>query len=207
MGRYYYDKKNTVDDTNKLDINWLLRAGKHKKGDLSFNNIITWTRSGGWGESKSKIGYTIDLTGGSGMNIKFNYTITQKDTGEKQDFDYQVSLTSTPCNFGGERYWFLCPGQGCQKRVGCLYMGQRYFLCRHCLNLAYESQNKNRRGTYGLLGQLFDGEQRAEELYKNIRWQTHYNGLETKRYKKYQRYSNRMSTQARLSLMQNALTN
>ncbi len=30
-------------------------------------------------------------------------------------------LEWTPCNFGGERPWFVCPGKGCAKRVAILY--------------------------------------------------------------------------------------
>lgn len=39
------------------------------------------------------------------------------------------------------RPWFICPGQGCGRRVGVLYAG-RLFLCRHCRQLAYESQRE-----------------------------------------------------------------
>jgi hypothetical protein len=54
-----------------------------------------------------------------------------------------VPLTWTACNFGGERPWFVCPGAGCGRRVAVLYGPGRYFLCRHCYDLAYESQREN----------------------------------------------------------------
>ena len=47
------------------------------------------------------------------------------------------------CNFGGERTWFICPGAGCGRRVAVLYGAGRYFLCRHCYELLYESQREN----------------------------------------------------------------
>lgn len=50
-------------------------------------------------------------------------------------------LAWTPCNFGGSRPWFVCPGEGCGRRVAILYgpePGQ--LLCRHCRDLTYESQ-------------------------------------------------------------------
>lgn len=52
-----------------------------------------------------------------------------------------VSIATTPCNFGGERPWFLCPGPGCNERVGKLHCppGGEHFRCRHCHDLAYES--------------------------------------------------------------------
>src|SRR5829696_7809844 len=40
---------------------------------------------------------------------------------EWEDVKEPVSLEWTPCNFGGERPWFLCPGAGCGRRVAVLY--------------------------------------------------------------------------------------
>jgi len=54
-----------------------------------------------------------------------------------------VHLAWTACNFGGERTWFICPGAGCGRRVAVLYGAGRYFLCRHCYELLYESQREN----------------------------------------------------------------
>ena len=50
----------------------------------------------------------------------------------------------TPCNFGGERPWFVCPEVSCGRRVAVLYGPGKYFLCRHCYDLRYESQRKGK---------------------------------------------------------------
>jgi len=56
-----------------------------------------------------------------------------------------VSLTGTPCSFGGSRSWFRCPGvrpwAPCGSRVAILYLppGQARFACRRCWNLTYAS--------------------------------------------------------------------
>jgi hypothetical protein len=55
-----------------------------------------------------------------------------------------VDLTWTACNFGGERPWFVCPGAGCGRRVVVLYGPGKYFPCRHCYDLRYESQRKDK---------------------------------------------------------------
>ena len=55
-----------------------------------------------------------------------------------------VSLEWSACNFGGERPWFVCPGAGCGRRMAKLYGPGKYFLCRHCYDLVYESQRENR---------------------------------------------------------------
>lgn len=55
--------------------------------------------------------------------------------------EYQVQLEWTPCHYGGTRAWFRCPAAGCGRRVAVLY-GGRIFACRHCHQLAYDSQNQ-----------------------------------------------------------------
>ena len=54
---------------------------------------------------------------------------------------YPVLLNRTPCRFGGERPWFICPAKGCHRRVAILYSGNIY-ACRHCHQLAYTSQRQ-----------------------------------------------------------------
>jgi hypothetical protein len=63
--------------------------------------------------------------------------------GEWEDVREPVELAWTACNFGGQRPWFICPGVGCGRRVAILYGSGRYFLCRHCYDLVYESQRDN----------------------------------------------------------------
>jgi hypothetical protein len=55
----------------------------------------------------------------------------------RQGEKWTVWLERTSCNYGGARVWFLCPG--CGRRVAILY-GSGPFACRHCRQLAYESQ-------------------------------------------------------------------
>jgi hypothetical protein len=64
--------------------------------------------------------------------------------GEWEDVEEPISLKWTPCNFGGERPWFICPGARCGRRVAILYGPGKYFLCRHCYDLRYESQREDK---------------------------------------------------------------
>lgn len=54
-------------------------------------------------------------------------------------------LQTTPTQFCGERWWFTCPlyvnGVACNRRVGKLFLppGAKYFGCRHCHGLTYQS--------------------------------------------------------------------
>lgn len=49
-----------------------------------------------------------------------------------------VQLSYSRCNYGGKRWWFLCPK--CNRQAGVLYRLplQSLFLCRSCQNLTYE---------------------------------------------------------------------
>ena len=56
-------------------------------------------------------------------------------------------MVRVPCEFGGNRPYFLCPGVvngiACGRRVIKLYGVGRYFLCRHCYRLVYASQRED----------------------------------------------------------------
>ena len=49
-----------------------------------------------------------------------------------------VEIAHTPCPFGGERAWWLCPGCGC--RAIRLYQLAGTLRCRNCHRLVYASQ-------------------------------------------------------------------
>ena len=53
----------------------------------------------------------------------------------------RVELVSTPCRFGGRRWWWLCPGT--RRRCATLYLpaGGSRFLSRSAYQVAYASQN------------------------------------------------------------------
>ena len=63
---------------------------------------------------------------------------------ESEGIREPVPLTWTACNFGGQRPWLICPGPGCGQRVAILYGPGRYFLCRHCYDLTYQSRRDDK---------------------------------------------------------------
>ena len=63
--------------------------------------------------------------------IDLNYSYRGKS------YQYPIQLTRTSCNYGGYRYWWLCPN--CSKRVSVLYCAGTY-VCRHCIGACYGSQ-------------------------------------------------------------------
>jgi hypothetical protein len=56
---------------------------------------------------------------------------------------YDLPVSWTPCNFGGERPWLHCPRRGCGRRVRKLYLAGRYFLCRQCGRVKFLSQSES----------------------------------------------------------------
>lgn len=60
----------------------------------------------------------------------------------------RILITRQPCNFGGFRYFFACPG--CTKRMRFLYFDDihKFFRCRRCLDLGYYTQRLRRSELY-----------------------------------------------------------
>ena len=64
--------------------------------------------------------------------------------GEWEDMAETIPIVHLRCRFGGSRAYFICPGPGdgteCGRRITKMHLSHRYFLCRHCNQLAYASQ-------------------------------------------------------------------
>ena len=63
----------------------------------------------------------------------------------------KIGLTTTPCNYGGWRWWFVCPlvknGIYCGNRVTKLFLppAAEFFGCRQCYDLTYESCQRSHK--------------------------------------------------------------
>ena len=136
MRRYYYRRKATVEESCGLKINRLRELGL-LTGCQS--TTITWTRSM-TGKQATAAVVTVNVIGEP--YVKITYSLSDCEGGGTP-FDSKVDLVTTPCNFGGVRYWFACPT--CGRRVGGLYLapGSRRFMCRSCGNLTYRSRNRS----------------------------------------------------------------
>ncbi|MFW5943567.1 MAG: hypothetical protein ACOCXI_17300 [Chloroflexota bacterium] len=147
---YRWNKKQTVEDSLTLSTKPLTKGlnrvmdAAERRGTI-WGGILEWSLRS-TGETTSSIGYTIER-GDAGPLLRLRYTTTRR--GEEQKLDYRVATTYTEPNFGGRRWWFLCPlvvdGQPCRRRVGKLYLppGAHYFGCRQCHDLTYESTRQN----------------------------------------------------------------
>ena len=52
----------------------------------------------------------------------------------------EIRFASTPCQFGGVRWWFICPE--CETRREKLYQQKDQYGCRVCLQLRYSKKTK-----------------------------------------------------------------
>ena len=141
MGRDSYSNRWTVEDCKTITTKFLNKnnyfTGGVKRGE------ITWSLNG---KNTGSISIIVSMVKGDEY-IRFQYMQTdRKKTAETTKLDYMARLSSTPCYFGGRRWWFICPLDACHRRVGSLHLGRgKYFGCRHCLNLTYTSSQESHK--------------------------------------------------------------
>ncbi|MFH0926828.1 MAG: hypothetical protein V1872_14555 [bacterium] len=154
MGRYSWSDRNTVEDCKSIDIPWLARYDYFcgfKTGG------VEWKNSSGQVTSSIGIQVSVDKNDPQENYIRFFYTTTHTYSKEKTASDYKIQLTTTPCNYGNVRYWFICPlmlnNRVCNRRVGRIYLppNGKYFGCRHCYNLTYQCQKEHDKRVDALL--------------------------------------------------------
>jgi len=128
--------KSKAEHCRKLDINKMLKEGCLKPGC-----------GGGWqwledGKKVANIRFYVEEN-----QVTLNYRFRSYDS-DWMDVEQPVPIIWTPCRYGGQRPYFCCPGVvsriHCGRRAIKLYSGGKYFLCRHCYNLAYSSQSETR---------------------------------------------------------------
>jgi hypothetical protein len=133
---YRFDKKITTGECHSVDVRYLHREGLLKPG-RSFS--LRWSRAGR--ETGSIRGAVEGSTRPERVLLYYRH---RSGLGEDwEEVQESVSLNWTACNFGGERPWFVCPGAGCSRKAAVLYGAGKYFLCRRCYDLVYESQREN----------------------------------------------------------------
>ena len=141
MGRWRWDKKATVEECRSLWASSFHKWGVFKPNVGYASGGVEWKNSAG--EVSSSLGYSFSQQ--PSPKLTLFYTLTRSATGEKQDLRYDIGLATTPCRYGGLRYWFICPlvrnGYPCHRRITKPYLpsGGTHYGCRRCYNLTYES--------------------------------------------------------------------
>ncbi|MEK7519707.1 MAG: hypothetical protein AAB581_00470 [Patescibacteria group bacterium] len=185
--------KSVAEQNNSLGIFWLKKHGYLHKDYSHRSGGITWTY--GYSENKSSIGFAVSRdnwgTPDERAYARLYYTHTDRWNSEKEEMDYKIELTMTPCNYGGVRYWFICPlsknGQYCGRRVGVIYSIGKWFGCRHCGGITYASQMQG--GKYKGFVSIPDIEKAEKEVKRY-----YYKGKPTRKYRRVIRLNEKFET-------------
>ena len=143
MGRYYWHKKTTVEQSCDLTIFQLREFGMLESGRHTAT-VITWVQKHTGKETHVRV--EVNMIGEP--YARLTYSLSDRE-GNSTPCTSEADLVTTPCNLGGVRYWFACPW--CGTRVGSLYLvpGERLFKCRDCNNLTYRSRNRGTMEAFG----------------------------------------------------------
>jgi len=163
-----WSTKSTTESQHRIDIRWMKKQGYLWPGTAG---SLSWSCRD---EQTGSIRYRME-TGRMVLNYRY-----RRHGEEWEDVEQSISLDWTPCHYGGKRTWFLCPH--CNRRVAVLYGAGRYFLCRHCYNLTYASQQVQRcdrlmekaRGIRKRLGGGDDLWEPFPDKPKGMHWETYY---------------------------------
>ncbi len=171
MGRWSTNSI-TVNECSRLELSWLFKDGYIKKGSMR-RGSINWTNG-------NSISFESVLDDNKAY-LRIWYTLTDKDTNQKTEYDYKIRLVETPSNLGrGSLVYFICPVSRtlCRK----LYMayGSEVFKARTAYQnrLYYPQQMESK--TPRTWGDAHKLEDQLCTLYKKRRYDTH-NGQKTKR--------------------------
>ena len=125
-------RKDLTTDHKRLDVLWMKREGLLRPGS---QGSLSWSQNGG------SIGWIQYVCEAHALGLIYKVRNNGYDE-DWQSIDMTVPLAFTPCRYGGTRPYFICPNQKCTRRVQHLYARNPYFLCRHCLDLAYPVQRE-----------------------------------------------------------------
>jgi len=135
--QYRWGSKDTVERCHSIDVRQY-----HREGWLVNGRQFKTTWSNRQGAEEGSIGISV-----GDNHIRLLYRSQGRGEEQWHDVDELVNLTWTRCYYGGQRPWFQCPGVvngiPCRRRVAKLYSGGRYYFCRHCYDLTYESQRES----------------------------------------------------------------
>lgn len=106
------------------------------------------------------------------------------EEGREDIFELFIEFVSTPSNYGGRIWWFICP-QNCGRKVRHLYIDTENadLGCRECCDLTYESRNL--QGPLKAFGKIIPLPT-LEEWEAKIK-RKRYNGKPTREYRRFRK--------------------
>lgn len=114
------------EDNHRIDLSYMARRGLLKP---FWSGSLMWSRGG---RRTGDIRYTV-----LPHALRLDYRTRPAGTTEWTEISEEVPFAWTGTAFGGQRRWLTC--LSCGRRCRILY-GGRYFRCRQCRRLTYNSQ-------------------------------------------------------------------
>jgi hypothetical protein len=114
----------------KLDINVLARRGLIAPGSATGPHSIGWVDSNGQEIASGWISADMEGETEGWVHIR------------NDNFDQRITLSASPCHYGGRKWFFLCPVMNRRASVLWLPRGAEQFASRHAWpgQVAYRSQ-------------------------------------------------------------------
>lgn len=168
----------------RLDVNHVMRGMRERlrgtpQGErVGASMVWSWTRSGeGAPMAQAVVTVVVDHWRGH-ARLQFDVAHWSQSTGQQ---DQTVQMVTSPCRYGGRRWWWVCPATG--RRCSKLYLpnGGTRFLSRGrgAYRLPYASQNGSpmdrSHGRLARMHKRLGGEYRAfdDPLPTRPKWMRH----------------------------------
>ena len=134
FGSGRYGGRPTADMSKKVDLAWMMRTGRAKPGQW-ISGSLSWNCGG---QPAGSISYSANMECEYNSELKLTYYRGSAE--EREDVEQRIRLVYTEPNYGGRRWWMICPYR--HIRVAKLYMpnGGDRFASRKAWRLAYNSQ-------------------------------------------------------------------
>jgi hypothetical protein len=129
----------TAEACLRVDLSWMLRE-RLAVPDSNIKGTVRWTNRG---RPSGSISYEANMANPENAWLILTYTRGTDD--DKEDVTQEIRLTSTKPNYGGRRWWMICPYRG--VRAGTLYLpnGGDRFASRKAWRVGYNSQRITER--------------------------------------------------------------
>jgi hypothetical protein len=121
--------------SKKIDLAWMIRSGRAKPGQW-ISGGLSWNIGG---EPAGSISYSANMEDPLNPTLRLSYS---RGSGEhREHVEQMIRLCFTEPNYGGRRWWMVCPYQ--HLRVAKLYLpgGGDRFASRKAWRLGYNSQH------------------------------------------------------------------
>ncbi len=161
----------TTREVLRIELSYLLKQGYLKKGCI-IKGILSWTTGN---NIQITSAYTKDK-----RYIKLKYNISNRDTGDNEDCEYDIQLTTIPSNLGrGEIVYFSCPITGVRARILYKCYGSKIWKSRGAYRhrIYYSSQQCSKYDLHNT--RFWDISKKLDKCYERNK-KSHYQGKETK---------------------------